>query len=139
MDLQPKHIDILLLDDDPTEFEIIQYKLRKVESHDVGIDFVQTVEDAIARLSAKNYDIILVDNMLAPHHDFRQTVPALRKAHFIGPIGIISSDISGSYFQAFSEFGADFRMAKQEVDARSLRYIFNEFTRDNSVPQGEAE
>lgn len=139
MDDQQKHIDVLLIDDDPTEFEIIQYNLGKIDTHDVSIDYVATLEDAVARICERPYDIILLDNMLLPHNDFRQTVPVIRKAQYIGPIGIISSDISGGYFQSFSEFGADFRISKQEIDARSLRYIFNEFTRDNSVPFDETD
>ncbi len=134
VDEQQKRIGVLLIDDDPTEYEIIQYKLKKVESHDVAVDFVSTLDDGLQKLAERSYDIILIDNMLPPHNDFRQTVPLIRKARYIGPIGIISSDISSNYFQSFSEFGADFRMSKQEVDARSLRYIFNEFTRDNSLP-----
>lgn len=134
VDGQQQSIDVLLIDDDPTEYEIIQYKLKKVDSHDVTVDFVPNLDAALERLGQRAYDIILIDNMLPPHNDFRQTVPLIRMARYIGPIGIISSDISGNYFQSFGEFGADFRMSKQEVDARSLRYIFNEFTRDNSLP-----
>ncbi len=134
---QQKAIDVLLIDDDPTEYEIIQYKLKKVDSHDVAVDFVSTLDAGLEKLAERSYDIILIDNLLPPHNDFRQTVPLIRKARYIGPIGIISSDISGNYFQSFGEFGADFRMSKQEVDARSLRYIFNEFTRDNSLPFDE--
>lgn len=135
---QQKNIDVLLIDDDPTEYEIIRYNLDKIDGHNVAVDYASNLNDGMERLEKKAYDIILIDNMLPPHLDFRQTVPSIRKSGYIGPIGIISSDISGNYFQAFGEFGADFRMSKQEVDARSLRYIFNEFTRDNSVPLDEA-
>ena len=131
-------IDVLLVDDDPTEFEIIKYKLDNMDSHNVSIDYVSSLDDALELIAKKKYSIILMDNMLLPHSDFRQTVPEIRKAKYIGPIGIISSDISGQYFQSFSEYGADFRMAKQEIDARSLRYIFAEYTKDNSVPFDEA-
>lgn len=137
MNAPQKKIDVLLVDDDPTEYEIIRFKLADFGSHDVSIDYVSTLEDAITKIGERNYNIVLMDNMLLPHQDFRQTVPEIRKARYIGPIGIISSDISGGYFQAFGEYGADFRMAKQEIDARSLRYIFNEYTRDNSVPFDE--
>lgn len=131
-------IDVLLVDDDPTEFEIIKYKLDNMDSHNVSIDYVTSLDDALDLIAKKKYSIILMDNMLFPHNDFRQTVPEIRKAKYIGPIGIISSDISGGYFQSFGEYGADFRMAKQEIDARSLRYIFAEYTKDNSVPFDEA-
>jgi DNA-binding response OmpR family regulator len=134
---EQRAIDVLLIDDDPTEYEIIRYNLDKIEGCEVKVDYVSNLEDALGRIGASAYDMILIDNMLPPHKDFRQTVPSIRRTSYIGPIGIISSDISGSYFQAFSEFGADFRMSKQEVDARSLRYIFNEFTRDNAVPFDE--
>lgn len=138
MDQKQRNIDVLLVDDDPTEYEIIRYNLDKIDDHNISITYVSNLDDALAQLDKKSFDIILIDNMLPPHKDFRQTVPVIRQTSYIGPIGVISSDISGNYFQAFSEFGADFRMSKQEVDVRSLRYIFNEFTRDNSVPLDEA-
>ena len=138
MDAELAQIEVLLVDDDPVEYEIIKYKLDNMKPHDVSIDYVSTLDDALGQLSKKNYDIILMDNMLLPHNDFRQTVPEIRKAKYIGPIGVISNDISGGYFQAFGEYGVDFRMAKQEIDARSLRYILSEYTRDNSVPFDEA-
>ncbi len=94
-----------MIDDDPTEYEIIQYKLKKVDSHDVAVDFVSTLDAGLEKLAERSYDIILIDNLLPPHNDFRQTVPLIRKARYIGPIGIISSDISGNYFQSFGEFG----------------------------------
>jgi DNA-binding response OmpR family regulator len=131
-------IDVLLVDDDPTEFEIIKYKLENMDSHNVHMDYASSLDGALDQIGKKKYSIILMDNMLFPHGDFRQTVPEIRKAKYIGPIGIISSDISGGYFQSFGEYGADFRMAKQEIDARSLRYIFTEYTKDNSVPFDDA-
>jgi CheY-like chemotaxis protein len=137
-DIPNVHIDVLLVDDDPTEYEIIQYKLDNMDSENVTVDYVSSLEEALQCIGNKKYSIILMDNMLFPHHDFRQTVPEIRKAKYIGPIGVISSDISGGYFQSFGEYGVDFRMAKQEIDARSLRYIFSEYTRDNSVPFDDA-
>ncbi|MCO6187482.1 response regulator [Rhizobium sp. L1K21] len=128
-------IRVLLIDDDPAEFEMISMQAdRLAEGARIHIDYAMSIEAAIAKLAEGAYQLVLLDNMLLPNKDFRETVPQLRKARYTGPIGIISNDISDAFFQEIERYGADFRMSKQELDADSLEYVFLEFTRDNSAP-----
>lgn len=128
---QQKVIDVFLIDDDLIEYEIIQYKLKKVDSYDVVVDFVLMLDVGLEKFVECSYDIILIDNLLLFYNDFCQIVLLICKVCYIGFIGIIFSDILGNYFQFFGEFGVDFCMLKQEVDVCSFCYIFNEFICDN--------
>jgi DNA-binding NarL/FixJ family response regulator len=131
-------VRLLLLDDDPVEMTILEHKLNVCDGCSVSLAHVETLDGAIEWMSGNTVDIILVDNRLAPGIDFRQTVPGLRKTGFVGPIGIISSDLSSDYFQRFQEFGADFRIGKDEIDRQALTFILDEFLRPRAI-SGEDE
>lgn len=127
-------IRILLVDDDPTEHMLLSRKLSAIAEPRIGLDFVAAIEDAVHHVQANETDIILLDNHLVPNNDFRETAPRLRDAGYTGPIGIISSDISGSYFQNFPDYGADFRIGKDEIDGQAILFILEEFLR-NMLPE----
>ncbi len=128
-------IKILLIDDDPTEFDTISLQLEQLKDRSrIVIDYAMSIEAGLNMLSEENYSLVLLDNMLLPNNDFRETVPQLRKARYTGPVGIISNDISEGFFQEIEKYGADFRMAKQELDPETLEYVVTEFTKDNSIP-----
>ncbi len=126
---------ILLVDDDPVEMLILKRKLSGVNMPAVTLDFADGIAAAVSIVRSGGIDLVLLDNRLIPNNDFRETAPQLRAAGFTGPIGIISSDINGAYFQAFSEYGADFRIGKDEIDARAIAFILQEYTRDLLPPE----
>lgn len=133
----PKKITILFVDDDTDEFDHLQTRMALEPNSGISLRFAISVDEALEEMRASPIDLLLVDNQLQPHHDFRETVPVLRASGFIGPIGVISTDIGGDYFQGFREFGVDFRMEKSEINPDSLRHITTEYLRDNSPGSAE--
>ncbi|KGF70231.1 hypothetical protein LL06_06230 [Hoeflea sp. BAL378] len=128
---QPQQpMKILLVDDDPAEHLLLRRTLDKVDGPPLELDYVADIASAVESVKAGGIDIVFLDNRLVPNNDFRETAPQLREAGFIGPIGIISSDISGSYFQEFPEFGVDFRIGKSEIDRTTISFIIAEYTRN---------
>lgn len=125
-----RKLNILLVDDDPEEYRLMKLILKNVKRPLINLEFVSDIGAAIDRVKVEGIDIVFLDNRLLPNKDFRETAPQLRKAGFIGPIGIVSSDISGSYFQEFREFGVDFRISKDEIDSSAISFIIAEYTRD---------
>ncbi|MEQ8481594.1 MAG: response regulator [Hoeflea sp.] len=121
---------ILLVDDDPAEFVILERKLADFEGPPVTLEHVGDIDAAVARISGKDVDLVLLDNRLKPTVDFRETAPKLREAGFVGPIGIISSDISDAYISEFLEYGVDFRIGKDEIDANTISFIVAEYIWD---------
>ena len=122
-------VHILLVDDDPTENIILGALMRKVASYAITLHSVETVDDALGfiRASGVPLDMILMDNRLQPQADFRETVPELRRAGYIGPIGVISSSISDAYFQKIDDYGVDFRIDKAELDPTAIEFILREY------------
>ena len=122
-------VHILLVDDDPAENVILSALMRKVTSYAITLDYVETVEAALEfiRASGVRLDMILMDNRLQPQADFRETVPELRRAGYIGPIGVISSSISDAYFQKIDDYGVDFRIDKAELDPTAIEFILREY------------
>lgn len=122
---------ILLVDDDPAENVILGALMRKVSSYAITLHYVETVDAALGfiRSSGVPLDMILMDNRLQPQADFRETVPELRRAGYIGPVGVISSSISDAYFQKIDDYGVDFRIDKAELDPTAIEFILQEYVR----------
>ncbi|MBC7280730.1 hypothetical protein [Hoeflea sp.] len=123
-------VKILLVDDDPAEHMLLMRTLEKVDGPPIDLVYVGDIGSAVDCVKKGGIDVVFLDNRLVPNNDFRETAPQLRQAGYIGPIGIISSDISGSYFQQFQEFGVDFRIGKDEIDRTAISFIISEYTSD---------
>jgi DNA-binding NarL/FixJ family response regulator len=120
---------VLLVDDDPAENVILSALMRKVASYAITLHYVETVDGALdfIRLSDVRLDMVLMDNRLQPQADFRETVPELRRAGYIGPVGVISSSINDAYFQKIDDYGVDFRIDKAELDPTAIEFILQEY------------
>ena len=123
-------VRVLLVDDDAAEHILLRRKLENAEGRAVTLDYVADIESAIDKVKSGTVDMVFLDNRLVPNNDFRETAPQLRQAGFIGPIGIISSDISGKYFEQFREYGVDFRIGKDEIDRTVISFIIEEYTKE---------
>ncbi|MCZ4287273.1 response regulator [Hoeflea alexandrii] len=125
-----KQLRVLLIDDDPAEHVLLQRKLQKANETSIELDYVADIGAAVDLVKAGGVDMVFLDNRLVPNNDFRETAPLLRQAGFVGPIGIISSDISGKYFEDFRDYGVDFKIGKDEIDATVIAFVVAEYTRD---------
>ncbi|WP_417413175.1 hypothetical protein [Hoeflea sp.] len=121
---------VLLVDDDPAEHVLLKRKLETAKDVSIELDYVGDIGGAVESVKSGGIDMIFLDNRLVPNNDFRETAPQLRNAGFIGPIGIISSDISGQYFEQFRDYGVDFRIGKDEIDGAAISFIIAEYTRE---------
>jgi CheY-like chemotaxis protein len=118
---------ILLVDDDPAEFIILERKLAGLEGPPVKLEHVTDIAAAVTRIGGRDIDLVLLDNRLNPSVDFRDTAPKLREAGYVGPIGIISSDIGDAHISKFLDYGVDFRIGKDEIDANTISFIVAEY------------
>lgn len=125
-----KQVRVLLIDDDPAEHILLQRKLQKADETSIELDYVADIGAAVDLVKAGGVDMVFLDNRLVPNNDFRETAPLLRQAGFVGPIGIISSDISGKYFEDFRDYGVDFKIGKNEIDVSMIAFVVTEYTRD---------
>jgi CheY-like chemotaxis protein len=122
-------ITFLFIDDDRVEQELMKAKFKTTTREDIELVCVPTVELALEVINNSPVAIILLDNRLGPVTDFRETLPQLRSARFTGPIGVVSNNIRDEQIQSFEDFGADFRIAKEEIDANTIHFLLSEYTR----------
>lgn len=122
-------ITFLFIDDDRVEQELMKARFKTIGRDDIELVCVPTVELALEVISNSPIAIILLDNRLGLVTDYRETLPQLRSARFTGPIGIVSNNIRDEQIQSFEDFGADFRMAKEEIDANTIHFLLSEYTK----------
>lgn len=122
-----KEIQILFVDDNPDEFVLMEWLCSRASSYETNLICVSSIEEACDVIEKQKIDIILLDNKLHKNDDFRTSVPVIRAKSFVGPIGIVSSSIEPEYFQEFEQYGADFRIGKNELDRNALGFIIDEF------------
>jgi CheY-like chemotaxis protein len=123
-------VRIMLIDDDPAEEMIFRAQMKKVVNYDIEMSYAAGIEKAVEMfLSGVAVDMVLLDNRLGPGEDFRESAPKLRQSGYIGPIGVISSSLTDPYFQAFQEYGADFRIDKAEFDPTAIGFLIQEYTK----------
>ncbi len=127
MDTKATKIKLIFVDDDPTEFEIMKRLCRDTEQHKIELMCQHTVEEACDVIAEQEIRIILLDNKLLVDDDFRSSVPKIRAKGYTGPIGIVSSNVRTDYFKDIEEYGADFRIGKDELDRPTILHIINEF------------
>lgn len=120
-------VNVLFVDDEFIEFRALKKKVAALVDPLVAMEYAASVIDALEKLGSGRFDLILLDNRLLPNADFRETVPKLRGSGYTGPIGVVSTDISDGYFQQFPDYGVDFRIGKDEIDADALQYLIREY------------
>ncbi|WP_454848158.1 response regulator [Rhizobium binxianense] len=120
-------IRVLFVDDEFIEFRSLKKKIADLTEPALDVEYAQSLGEAVDKIRASRFDLILLDNRLLPNADFRETVPALRGIGYTGPIGVVSTDISGGYFQEFPDYGVDFRIGKDEIDGQALQHIIREY------------
>lgn len=125
--VQSETVRVLFVDDEFIEFRSLKKKIANLTEPAIDIEYAQSIGDALQKVTAARFDLILLDNRLLPNADFRETVPELRGIGYTGPIGVVSTDISDGYFQEFPDYGVDFRIGKDEIDAQTLQHIIREY------------
>lgn len=125
--MENSEIQILFVDDNPDEFVLMEWLCSSASSYETSLTCVASIEEACDVIEKRKIDIILLDNKLHKNDDFRTSVPIIRSKSFVGPIGIVSSSIEPEYFQEFEQYGADFRIGKNELDRNALGFIIDEF------------
>ena len=92
-------LNILLIDDDETEFRLIQRMLKDCYDGPFLLRYANSVEKGIAILKSQQVDMILLDDKLGGGRTAQHSVPALRKVTGEIPFIVISSAINADYLK----------------------------------------
>jgi len=92
-------LNILLVDDDPTEFRLIDRMLRDTYDEEYVLRYADSLEKAEVILKTQQTDIILLDDKLNHGLTALDSVPALKNINKAVPMVLISSNIDAAYLQ----------------------------------------
>ena len=92
-------LNILLVDDDPTEFRLIDRMLKDTYKEDYVLRYADSLEKAKVVLKTQKTDIILLDDKLNHGRTALDSVPALKNIDEAVPMVLISSNIDADYLK----------------------------------------
>lgn len=92
-------LNILLIDDDPVEFRLIERMLKDCYNEPFTLRFAETLEKAITILNTQETDIVLLDDKLNHGLTAKDSVPVLKRIKDTVPLILISSNIDAAYLQ----------------------------------------
>ncbi len=120
---------ILLIEDDPDDYLLTRDLLADIPSHQITIDWVQTVDEGLAALQGCQHDAFLLDYRLGKETG----LTLLREAFHLrcpAPIILLTGDDDRDLALQALEAGASDYLVKGEIDSasleRSIRYAMQQ-------------
>lgn len=92
-------LKILLIDDEPIEERITFQLLKRDYGLPFTLEYAQSIEDGMTLLRDRTYDLILLDDRIAPNVTAVQTVPMVRGAAGVVPLILISSSLDAAHLR----------------------------------------
>lgn len=92
-------LNILLIDDDPTEFKLIERMLIDCYKDEFVLRYANTLDKAKSIMKSQATDLILLDDKLNHGTRAKQSVPELRNLDDKIPMIVISSNIDAAYLR----------------------------------------
>lgn len=92
-------LNILLIDDDPVEFRLVDRMMKDVFEGEYVLRYADSLEKAQIILKTQQTDVILLDDKLNHGRTAVDTVPVLKTINESVPMILISSNIDAAYLQ----------------------------------------
>ncbi len=118
-------VAILVVDDDPYEAVLLPFRTRD-SRFALRFEFARDFAALDALLPALNPTLILCDNRFPPSIDFRETLPAIRRSGYAGPVVVTSASIDDPCFREAASYGVARVVDKADLDAATLDALIRE-------------
>ena len=92
-------LKILLIDDEPIEERITFQLLKRDYGLPFTLEYAKSIEEGMVLLRDRTYDLILLDDRIAPNVTAVQTVPLVRAAAGVVPLILISSSLDAAHLK----------------------------------------
>ncbi len=133
--------DILVVEDERQDSDRLQATLRLMIGYEgLEIRVASTISTAVDAVLARTPELILLDDQLKPSDTAMDTIPFLRRAGYVGPIVVISGQVTRRRRTALLNAGASEVIHKDDVDSvRLAECLGSVFPTTDSVrpPPGE--
>jgi CheY-like chemotaxis protein len=111
----PPFYKILLVDDEVTEFDMVQRILKALTNAPIKLDHVEKCSAAVRLLNTHDYDLVLLDNRLSRTVSAQFSVPFIASAFSRAQIAIISNNIDEPYLNCPKTLGVDYVIDKRHM------------------------
>ena len=108
-----KKLNILILEDNPTDAELVKYALRK-ENMEFESTWVDNRSDFIAALKNNSFDIILSDNSL-PQFEAKEAVQIVRDLFTDMPFILVTGTVHEDFIISIMKLGIDDYILKDRL------------------------
>lgn len=121
-----RHIDILMIDDDPVDGEIFQRHCRKVAEYEVTFRQSCTLDEGLAAIAENTPDLVVLDCMIPPYSCPSETIAPIRDSGYAGPVVISSGTLRSLLPLSEGELGKLPYVCKGDIDADVIRGLLRD-------------
>jgi DNA-binding NarL/FixJ family response regulator len=116
----PKLRDVLIVDDSDVDANRLKATLRVIFGYDIQLRRAATLATALDSVIGKQPDLIFLDDVLKPSDSATETIPFLRHAKYLGPIIVVSGEVTRTRRVHLLASGATEVIHKDDVDSVRL-------------------
>lgn len=135
-------IHILLVEDSPTDAELLHLQLRESLTAGFTLTHVETVGDALESLNNEHFDVALLDLSLPDSSGLASIVPVRAAAPFL-PIVVLTGGDEERWGMAAIDLGVQDYLAKRNATGwhvvRAIRYAILRARADEEVRRANAD
>ncbi|MFC7290590.1 response regulator [Hirschia litorea] len=124
--LDVKSASILVVDDHANVSKLVEAYVSKAGLDHIEIDHAANIEIALIRISQKRPNIVLLDNLLPPHFDFRYSVQELRAA-YEGPLVLFSGEIPNNIGTHEIDNSLSATMSKDDISTERFTALIKKY------------
>ncbi len=140
--MQPKEIEILMIEDDEDDFVIIRSLLHEIYGDHFSLEWVSDFKSAVTAIEGRHYDVILLDYMLGDRNGLDVLAEATRR-RIRTPVILLTG--LGDYdldVRAMEGGAADY-LVKGQINSglleRSIRYAIRHHRAEEELRQAHDE
>jgi len=109
--------DVLIVEDENLDAERLSATLRVLFGYDTQIRCASTLGDAVDRVIEQKPCVLFLDDILKPSATASQAIPLLREAGYVGPIVVVSGQVTHARRSSLLADGASDVIHKDDVDS----------------------
>lgn len=109
--------DILIVEDENLDADRLSATLRVLFGYDTQIRCASTLGDAVDRVIEQKPCVLFLDDILKPSATASQAIPLLRDAGYVGPIVVVSGQVTHARRSRLLADGASDVIHKDDVDS----------------------
>lgn len=120
---RPDAFDALIVDDEALDSDRLLATLRVMLGYEVLVRRANSVDRMLFEVTEKQPDLVFLDDILKPSDDATKSLPLLKAANYIGPIVVISGQVTKTRRATLMGLGAFDVIHKDDVDSVRLTEV----------------